>query len=83
VRWTFLWTAAEFHALEWDEGATLPENMWQAPPYCFDTPTGSKRTQQQQQQQLGSQQASILDSPLATGRLLRPLPGQEAAPQEQ
>jgi hypothetical protein len=63
--------------------------MWQAPPYCFETPSGSKQIpqeqqqQQQQQQQLGGHPASILDGSLATGRLLRPLAAREGASREQ
>eukprot|EP00775_Hariotina_reticulata_P006608 gene6608-6836_t len=41
VSWTFLSSNAEFHVLEWVEGATLPEKEWQAPPYCFIHPNGS------------------------------------------
>lgn len=39
VRWTFLWSGAEFHTMEWDEGATLDNKMWQAPDYCFNQPS--------------------------------------------
>lgn len=50
MRWTFLWSGAEFHTMEWDEGATLDNKLWQAPDYCFnqpspdDPPAGSKGT---------------------------------------
>jgi hypothetical protein len=39
VRWTFLWSGAEFHTMEWDEGAMLDNKMWQAPDYCFNQPS--------------------------------------------
>lgn len=67
MRWTFLWSGAEFHTMEWDEGTTLPNNMWQAPDYCFTAPTPDEPA--------GA--ASILDNPIATGRMMRLDAGQD------
>jgi hypothetical protein len=67
VRWTFLWSGAEFHTMEWDEGATLNKDMWQAPDYCFNqlpappAPAGGG----------GGGEPSVLDNPIATGRMMR------------
>jgi len=60
VSWTFLSSNAEFHVLEWVEGAALPEKEWQAPPYCFTHPNGSSA---------GS--AALEGQELASGRMYR------------
>jgi hypothetical protein len=67
VRWTFLWSDAEFHTMAWEEGASLSTDMWQAPPYCFtqgpDAPGGGGSS--------GGDSAGVLDNPLASGRMMR------------
>eukprot|EP00878_Enallax_costatus_P021442 GHUV01022694.1.p1 GENE.GHUV01022694.1~~GHUV01022694.1.p1 ORF type:complete len:117 (+),score=36.93 GHUV01022694.1:292-642(+) len=57
VRWTFLWTSAEFHVMSFEEGANLPKHLWQAPPYCFTNSTSNSST--------------IDDQPLANGAMYR------------
>jgi hypothetical protein len=57
VRWTFLWSSAEFHVLEFNEGDALPKKLWQAPKYCFSN-ASSVPTELDQQ-------------PLANGRMFR------------
>jgi hypothetical protein len=47
--------------MEWDEGATLPNKMWQAPEYCFTAPSPDP----------GPARPSVLDNPIATGRMMR------------
>jgi hypothetical protein len=73
VRWTFLWSGAEFHTMEWDEGSTLPNKMWQAPNYCFN----------QQPPQPPAGEPSVLDNPIATGRMMRLDPADAAQQQQQ
>lgn len=63
VRWTFLWSGAEFHTMQWDEGATLSKELWQAPAYCFNQPPPDPSQD--------PSAPSILDNPIATGRMLR------------
>jgi hypothetical protein len=46
--------------MEWDEGATLPHKMWQAPEYCFTAPSPEP-----------TPGPSVLDNPIATGRMMR------------
>lgn len=61
VRWTFLWSGAEFHTLEWHEGEALPKDMWQAPAYCFHPPAPTP----------AGDAPGPLDNPLASGRIMR------------
>lgn len=70
MRWTFLWSGAEFHTMEWDEASTLPNKMWQAPDYCFN-------------QQPPAGEPSVLDNPIATGRMMRLDPADEVQQQQQ
>jgi hypothetical protein len=42
VRWTFLTSGAEFHVMDYVEGAVLPESQWQAPRHCFNSSQGSE-----------------------------------------
>lgn len=83
VRWTFLWSGAEFHTMEWDEGATLHKDMWQAPDYCFNQPPAPPAPAGG-----GGGEPSVLDNPIATGRMMRlnsaaPTAAQAKAAQQQ
>ncbi|GBF95588.1 transferring glycosyl group transferase [Raphidocelis subcapitata] len=68
VRWTFLSSGAEFHVMDWTPGRALAEEHWQAPAWCFTNETcvdeggGGGR----------GCAPSVLDEPIATGRLMRP-----------
>jgi hypothetical protein len=35
VRWIFLWGMRQMDVLSWKVNGTVPEDSWQAPPYCF------------------------------------------------
>jgi hypothetical protein len=66
VRWTFLGSGADFHVMLWAPGDALSQAHWQAPDYCFngkacggEGPDAVKCP------------PSVLDVPLATGRLMR------------
>jgi hypothetical protein len=64
VRWTFLWSSAEFHVLEFNEGEALPKKLWQAPKYCFSNAS--------------SVPTELIDrQPLANGRMFRLQAAQE------
>ena len=36
VKWVFLASQATFHVLQFTPHATLPDNEWQAPAFCFN-----------------------------------------------
>lgn len=87
MRWTFLWSGAEFHTMEWDEGATLGKDMWQAPEYCFNQPPAPPAPAGRGGGG-GGEQPSVLDNPIATGRMMRlnsasPTAAQAKAAQQQ
>lgn len=56
VRWTFLWSGAQFHVLQFNTGETLSKKLWQAPSYCFNNPNSS---------------SPIFVNEFANGRMLR------------
>lgn len=78
MRWTFLWSGAEFHTMAWDEGATLSSDLWQAPEYCFNQQPPSP-----DDPAAGGGGASILDNPIATGRIMRLEAAKEVVAQQQ
>jgi hypothetical protein len=59
--------------MAWDEGSTLPNKMWQAPDYCFS----------QQPPQPPAGEPSVLDNPIATGRMMRLDPADAVQQQQQ
>lgn len=65
VRWTFLGSGADYHVMAWSPGLTLPDARWQAPPWCFGPQACGDAPG------LPACAPSVLDGPLATGRLLR------------
>ncbi|WIA41265.1 hypothetical protein OEZ86_004870 [Tetradesmus obliquus] len=65
VRWTFLWSSAEFHVLEFNENEALPKKLWQAPKYCFSNASSAPTELDQQL--------------LANGRMFRLQAAQEVA----
>ncbi len=64
MRWTFLESGADLHTMKFTPGDVLTDAHWQAPPWCFTNETCRSDSEK-------PCAPSILDHPIATGKLLR------------